>query len=512
VLRCIRLSATALLSAAALAACGTTVPSGETATGPGAGLNNGEGSTGGTLVPGDNPTQPGGSPVIPGGTTALGGSTGTTNATADGSATTGTTSTTGVAVASGRPIRVGVASTDLGAIAAAFGQADKTSVPIEAAKKVIAHINKTGGIAGRKIEAVFAEGDSAADSNTNGQRVCSALTEDTKVDIVVNLGLLGELFPACLRQRGLAVVDVYGWYTDGVDMGRHPNWLVPFAMRLDRSSPALLRSAVQRGLLKRGDTLGVLREDCPWGPRIYSSSVAPVARELGLKVVEGTVKCVENLVGDLGPLTSDIQRETLRFNSSGVTHVMTLSVAEAFLVAQFTQNASKQRYFPKYLVTSNAYPYGNSQDDAIVSISPDARPNMSGIGMFPLLDVGDQARAANPAQAAAQSQCKKADPTMMQSQSEEGTGKWFQRNTFYGLCEVFYVTKALLEANGVRTSISDVLRGYESALNGSLASAVLSAGRFEVGRRLDGVGSVRPFGYDARAQRFAYTGSPFRVP
>jgi len=507
VLRLVAFSGASLLAAFTLAACGTTVPNDQVAGGGDAGLGV-DGGTTGAVSPIGGPTGPAGNAPPAGGTTGLGGS-------AKGTAAKGAGSIGSITTREGvnRPLRVGVASTDIGAIAAAFGRDPKAANnPLNAAKKIIAFINSSGGVAGRKIEAVFAQGDSATDANANGQRVCSALTEDTKVDIVVNLGMLGELFPSCLQQRGVAVVDGIATFTDAHDMQRHPNWLVPLAMRLDRFAPALLRNAAQRGVVKRGDTLGVLREDCPWGQRIYGSNVRPVAEELGLKVVEGTVKCVENLVADLGPVTTDIQRETLRFNGSGVTHVMALSGAEAFLVAQFTQNASKQGFYPKYLVTSQAYPYGNSQDDAIVSISPDALPSMSGIGAVPLFDVGDAVKPANATQLAAQNRCKQADPTLMGSQSETSSGRYFQRNVFYGMCDTFFVMKALLEASGLRTSIPDVARGYRTALGAGLGSAVLVAGHFGVdAERLDGVDAARPVAYDSTAQRFTYVGRAFEL-
>jgi ABC-type branched-subunit amino acid transport system substrate-binding protein len=503
----IRRVAAGLVAWGALAACGTTVPLSDVVASSGTSLDAATGSTSG-LVAAPNSTSASDGVARPG---VDGAQAASPDAQAGADVVAENPGPDGAVTSLDRPIRIGFASTDITAIAAAFGR-DPSADPVASARKIAAYINAHGGIAGRKIELVPAQGDSGTDANTNGQQVCSALTEDTRVDIVVNLNMGGELFPTCLQQHGVAVVDAALASTDAADMRRHPNWLVPLAMRMDRSAPALLRNAVERGVLKRDDTVGVLREDCPWGARIYNQVVVPEANRLGVKLVVGTVKCIENLVADLAPVTSDIQRETLRFGTSGVTHMMALSPAEAFLVAQFSGNASRQGYHPKYLVTSNAYPYGNSQPDAVVSISPDALPNMSGIGMYSLLDVGDQARPVDAIQAAFQKECKAADPSMLGSETQTDSGRYFKRNTYYGMCDAFFVTKALLEANGVRTSVTDVVQGYRAALHRALASAVLAGGRFELDSwRLDGVGTVRPFAYDARAERFAYVGPPVSI-
>jgi hypothetical protein len=423
----------------------------------------------------------------------------------------GTAGAPGAAAAAGAPVRIGVTVPDTAALAATFGEE-----PNDASawfKRVIDYVNKTGGIADRRIAPSYYKADVSQDGATAGQRACTAFTEDSKVDIVINAGVIGDTFPACLARAGISAIETGVWTSDGEDEGRFPNRFAPFAMRIDRQIAALISVSAERGTIKRGDTLGVLVEDCPRGARVMKKVVEPQAQRFGLKVVKGTHKCIENLVSDLGPVTNDIQRETLRFNQAGVTHVIVVSFAEAFGVAQFTQNASQQRYYPKYIVTSNAYPYGNSQDDAVIKISPDAVPNVSGAGYIPLLDVGHLAAAENADQKEQQARCKQADPSLGGSESGD-SGRYFQRHSYYNVCDSVYVVKALLEANGVRYGLADVTRGYRTALSGNRqAAGALGGGYFGAGAgRLDGVGFVRPFAYDASRKAFAYTGGPIAQP
>ena len=519
---------------ATLAACGSTVQTGVTAA-PDE-LAQGDQGLGVTATePGAAMTDSSGAPISGGtgptsSTGAGGNSSGTAPATGPGGAgagpaaapgssgpaaapgPSGSGAAPGPAAAAGGPVKVGVTYPNVAALASIFGQ-ENDSDPQAWVEKLIKYINSTGGVAGRDIEPTFFEADTAQDQSTVGQQACAHFTQDNKVDIVVNAGTLGETLPACLAKSGVSMVDTAWFATDGHDMARHPNWLLPVAMRTDRNVGALINVSAQRGLLKQGDTLGVLIEDCPWANRVLANTVQPAAQQLGVKVVTGSHKCIQNLVQDLAPVSNDIQRETLRFNTEGVTHVIVVSLAEAFVVAQFTQNASQQRYYPKYFVSSLAYPFGNSQPDAIVKISDDALPNMTGAGTLPLLDVGPLAKADGPQQKAAQARCKKADPNEGGTKSEEGSGRFFARNTYLSLCDAFYTLKAVLETNGVRYSIGDVAAGFQRALSGRTASATLAGGSFRTaGDRLDGAGLVRPFAWDSERRGFVYTDRAIPVP
>src|SRR5205085_7227988 len=132
-----------------------------------------------------------------------------------------------------------------------------------------------------------------------------------------------------------------------------------------------------------------------------------------------------NLVSDLGPVTNDIQREVLRFASEGVTHVAFGSSAEAYVATKFTNNASDQKYYPKYFITSNGYPFNDSRDGQF-NYSGDARKNITGYGYNPLMDVGPKSRPATPGQKAVQDRCRKADPKEGIYAKDRGAeGYWF---------------------------------------------------------------------------------------
>jgi hypothetical protein len=409
-----------------------------------------------------------------------------------------------------KPLRVGIFGADVTAIFAAFGKADDAPSDAYSTFRAMAkYINDHGGVGGRKIVLLTQTADSAGDASTEGQKACAAFTQDNKVDIVYDFNGSAVL-AACLKKAGIASIGGGNYATDGTDTNAYPNWLLPSAMRIDRLMRSLLEVSAARGTLKRGDKLGVMVDSCPYGKRVYDDVFVPFARKLGVGVVQAPITCVDNLVADLGPVTNDVQRATLQFASSGVTHVVGLHGAEAFIIANFTTNASQQRYFPKYLVTSNAYAWQNSQSDAVIKISQDAVPNISGVGFLPFLDVGPNAQFG-ASQRQAQAACTKADPAQFGAAAKDDHGKWFGLNTFYSSCNAFFLIKNALEADGMRLDPASVRAGFNLLKRRAAVSAALTNGC--LGGPMsstDGAGYIQAFVYDPQ-KTFVYSGSPVAV-
>ena len=403
-------------------------------------------------------------------------------------------------------MKVGIMAADLGAIAAVFGQ-DATD-PVKTPKALVAALNAAGGIGGRPIEPVFYVADSGTDASTSEQRACATFTQDNHVDAVLAGSSTGVL-ASCLLKAGIPMFDGGSLGPDAEQMSTFSNWFLPAGMRLDRSMAAVLQVGASRGVLSKGAKLGVLSDSCASTDRIMKTTILPAAQRLGVSVTRGSFKCVENLVTDLVPVTTSVQSETLRFSAAGVNAVMVVSNAEAFAVAQMSSVASQQHFFPTYLVSSNAYPFGNSQPDATIKISPDALPHMVGVGYLPLLDVGS-AEQPTAKQIAARDRCTKADPTQFGAASQDGAKKYLPQNAFFSVCDTFFVMKATLEASEGRFGYQDVARAYAKVLTSGLVSAVFVGGRYGgvSSDRRDGAGMVQALTYDTSRKAFRYVGAP----
>ena len=501
-----------LLAALALSGCGSTALRGNAAAGGSTGVvtsdttggdQQGTGGAGGATSGVTSGTT--GTAGSAGSTGSSGGATGSSGTGAAGGSTTG-----GQKTACSKPIRVGETQANLAAIAAAFGKPDPT--PKNTQNPFIAYINKHGGVGCRKLVEVIYTADSSSDANTAAQAACATFTQDNKVDVVLDGVIGGDILPACLQRKGIASFTAANTSPDSVAMAAHPNEFNPSSMYVDRQIRALLQVSAQRKALKAGNKLGVMVENCPTYVRTYNNVVVPMAKQLGVSVVQSSIKCVTNLVEDLGPVSSDIQRAALTFSSSGVSHVMAVANVEAFAIANFTTNAHQQKYFPKYLVTSNTYPWNNSQSDSTVKISDDALPNMSGVGYIPLLDVGPNARPT-PAQKARQAMCTKIDPTQGGAdQSNPPSNKPFRQSVFYTGCDMVFSMKDVVEAAALNFDYRALSKAYYALKQSGQVSADLNNGVIGgPASATDGAGYVQPFAYDTSRKTFAYVGPSVAV-
>ncbi len=515
-----RHAALALLLSLSLTACGSTLE--ESADSADGNALSAAGGAGGTETSGGGLDAAGGT----GGGTSGGATAGSVGGAESGSTVTGssdvsstatgstdagsvTGATGGGQVANTSKIKVGLIVVDNTKIAAGFGKTGSDAT--KPTDDFIKYLNKTGGFAGRQIEPSYYKVDGTKDGSTASQEACEQF-KDAKAELVITGGSV-DVLNACLGRAGIVVVDTTNLALDGVDVARFRNRLLPNAFRMDRLYGAVMTSSAKRGLLKKGDVLGILREDCIAQQRMMKNTMLPLAEQMGVKVVQGTHTCVQNLAADIPAVTRDIQREVLRFYQEGVTKVIFLTGAEAFALSRFTNTASQQKYYPKYLVTSIAYPYTNSRDGATINIAKDALPNIFGVGYQQMFDVGDNdTPPAN--QVKERALCKQADPSQLGASKETGNQKWFLRQMFWLSCDGFFAVRAMLEVTHGNTSIDAMTQAYRVALgHGKKVSASLTGGYHEVtNTRVDGAGFLRPFAWNASKNSFLYTGSAIAVP
>jgi hypothetical protein len=399
---------------------------------------------------------------------------------------------------------------DVGALAAIFG----TPAPDwkQSPARIIAYMNQHGGIDGHKIVPVYVTVSSSSDKATAAQQVCAALTQDNKVDI--ELSGADDVLAPCLRQHGISAIGGgVGVGQDTATLRQQPNVYSPDTIPLDVMAAAEIRYAASHGVLKRGSRLGVLVDGCPAEQRVLNGTVKPLANRLGISVTVGAIDCVTNLVSGLVQVKTQASSAVLKFKTTGVTTVMTISPVEAYALASFSQTAVQQRFYPRYLLDSTANLYNNTQPNATIKFAPAVLPQVIGFGSSPLNDVGPLANPVNKAQRAAQARCKQADPGQGITTVDKPANRYFDLAGFYGNCDMFFVMKEVLEANGLRFGLSDIAHGFATVLARGVPAAGVTGGRLGTvaGTPQVGTAMVRPFGYDRVHHRLHYIGEPFKV-
>lgn len=367
--------------------------------------------------------------------------------------------------------------------------------PRRQAEAVIAHLNATGGIAGRRVEAVFAEIDATSnDWERDYQAVCVAFTEDHGVFAVINATIAyARTFLPCLAQHGTPLVNSAGGNYDTAESRAVAEYFyTPGSMDLTRLSAVYvdgLRDA--RFFVSAGPQdevrVGVIRPAGKAFDRAYREVLLPRLAAAGsTPVAEAVVEAHRSL----SHTASQMPNIVLRFQQERVNRL--LIVDNGTLAVAFSLQASVQGYRPRYGLNSLNNPVLMQQN-----VPPEVLTGSMGIGWQPTGDV-DQARdpGSSPATAECERIMAKAGETNVSR-----TGQWSQRM----YCDaMFFLARSLDGESVVNPS---ALRGRTEQFGRSFDSAMTFGTFFRPGRH-DGTAQTRLFAYRQECSCFNYVGEP----
>lgn len=359
--------------------------------------------------------------------------------------------------------------------------------------------NDRGGLAGRRIDPVFAE-VSTNSSNYAAElaAVCATFTEDNDVAVVLKVvALYAHSFAQCVSRAG--VVQVSGDYALGDDQALRevPSLFAPSALTMSARERLKLEQLAAAGRLRRGDKIGVIVEGCPYNERAYNNTTVPVAKQLGLDLAETiVVSCFEG-IGDIGGQSSEMQNAVLRFQTRGVTEVTFVSAAaEGNLMYLFASSAEPQGYRPDYALTSGVVAAVQEQNAPKAQLT-----NAAGLGWLPALDTSRFAGASTEAQSRCLNDLKKGAGVTAKSPRD--------RYLTFGVCDTFALSDAALRRTRGATN-AEAFAAAVQALGSSFTSAATFGGRtnFARGGRA-GPAQRRIFAWSTGCGCFDYAGRPF---
>jgi ABC-type branched-subunit amino acid transport system substrate-binding protein len=384
-----------LAVAAALAACGTTVPL--TSTGPGSangslGVGDPGGSTSSGTTTGAGTTGEG-STSTTGGSNVPGGVTGPIPTGGPSSPQPGVPQTTGAQPlptgGKGGPagtalgvtattIKIGVFTAQgFGDFAASAGFSAGTGDQRKEAQATIDHINAHGGLAGRKIIPVFHDisvAGAAANVDSEYTAACAAWTEDDRVYAVVSfVGTVDNVLYECLSKRGVPVM-ASGDSQDASFFEKYANYYYqPADMNLRRIMGNLADGLFTAGFFGPKPKIAVLRVDSANEKAAVDKGLVPALARHGLKLAD-------QFAVPGGTDTSGYQAAVLRFKTEGITHVLFTYQGSPLL---FMVNAENQKYYPRYGIHSRNSPATLLQGSAPAK----QQHGTMGIGWQPMNDV-----------------------------------------------------------------------------------------------------------------------------
>lgn len=358
-----------------LAACGTTVPLAQQRAleaggglGPGgagglapvgssaqgAGGVSGAGASAGSTALGASGSQSGGSAAGAagggggGGTSGGGGPTGSVANTAQAEDGPGVTATT---------INIGDAydpnaETEDAALGAGGLNPGDTQAETNA---VVAYINSHGGVAGRKINMIWAQISATDNVQTQEESTCATWTQDNKVFIMHT----GEsIWDQCAANAHI-IGPVAGDFAqeDSAIMQQYPGDVNIDGMTLDRSMRYTIEGLQRQGYFGGGAKVGIATWDEADFQYGITHAALPALAAIGIQNPPVEYITVAQQESDLSSSSAAINNAILQFRQDGVTHVLlfdgTAGVNSGGTLALLWMNdANGQAWYPTYGLNS----------------------------------------------------------------------------------------------------------------------------------------------------------------
>ena len=256
----------------------------------------------------------------------------------------------------GAPVKVGIAvDSNNGAFAAAFGFTNSQPDEKTVAQYIVADINKTGGLAGHPIDAVYKEVDStSSDWIAQDQATCETFTRDNKVIVAVRTDDLFGPLDACMASAGVPLVlyeSVFrspSWFTTAPGLRFTPD--SPTGARLYR---ALVDRLVATNRWTTATKVGLVRYDRADQEPIEREGIRAAMAAHGMALTASEAVHTPEGFQDIGTTTSQLAGVILRFRQLGIDHVVFQGGDLSYL---FANAAQAQGYHPLYALTSFDFP------------------------------------------------------------------------------------------------------------------------------------------------------------
>ncbi|MEV0129783.1 hypothetical protein AB0H83_15155 [Dactylosporangium sp. NPDC050688] len=248
-------------------------------------------------------------------------------------------------------------------------------------KALETYVNANGGIAGRKLVAVYRNYEASDDSPAAEERLCNQITQDDKAFAVVLTGQYQSNARPCYASRRTLVLDATLVANDQTTFTKLAPYLwSPSYPDYDEFVRAFLSSLEEQGYFTGAAKAGVVAADTPTNRGVYERLAVPQLQRLA---VTPTVAWIDTT--DLGTLNAGLNQAAVDFRAKGVERVFFLGGAR--MAPFFLTVAAAQSFTARYAVSSYDNPSFLVNNPA--TIPRDGLQGAVGIGFSPSQDVPD---------------------------------------------------------------------------------------------------------------------------
>lgn len=251
-------------------------------------------------------------------------------------------------------------------------------------KALVRYYNKQGGLGGRRIVPVIYNANASNTSyEIDASAACARFTQDYHVAAVISAtgDFWSDNYTSCLTKARVPHLLLSFGSTDTKGFADNPSMFTTSTISVDARLTAMVQTMVAAKELRRGDTVGVIVEVCPFNERAYSRTLEPLAKREGLILNRRDIDCITGY-SDAGKAIAQVQASVLPYSTQAITKILPLSGWETSVVDFFEKQAQTQEYRPTYFVSSAAQ-MASQQSNFTAS----ALGRIVGTGWMPTTDV-----------------------------------------------------------------------------------------------------------------------------
>ncbi|BEL08113.1 hypothetical protein Q0Z83_063040 [Actinoplanes sichuanensis] len=279
-------------------------------------------------------------------------------------------------------VKVVFIGTDLTATASmtGFKNAD-VGKPEEQVEALAAYVNANGGIAGRKLDAVYREYEASKDSPATETALCSQITQDDRAFAVVLTGQLQSNARPCYAQRRTLMLDATLIADDRATFTQLDPYLWTATYpEYDRFATSFLAVLIREKFFEGRTEAGLIAADTPANKSIFDKLVVPSLREIGVTVDVSWIDTTS-----LGTLNSGLSQAAVDLRGKRIDRVFFLGGAR--IAPFFMTSAKAQSFTATYGVSTFDSPIFMVNNPG--TVPPESLKGMIGIGFAPAGDVPD---------------------------------------------------------------------------------------------------------------------------
>lgn len=280
-------------------------------------------------------------------------------------------------------VKVVFIGTDLVKVEALTGFTTQPVGDLQAQAEALADwVNDNGGLAGRRMEAVYHLYDASTDTPATEEQLCKKITQDDKAFAVVLTGQYQPNARPCYAQAKTLMLE--GALNVAADQEYYDE-LAPFLWapsfpEYGEFTRAQFQVMEEEGFFSGGEGLGVVAADNQVNRRIYDEIVVPRLEEAG---VDSEVSWIDTT--DMTSLFSTLTEAATQFRNKEYGNVVFLGGSR--MASMFDSASATVRFSARYVMTSYDNPtyFINNPEN----LSEGVRTGMVGVGFHPAQEVID---------------------------------------------------------------------------------------------------------------------------